>query len=105
MKAALSSLRNGEDWLGDQQATVVNYKGAKPRGRNEIIETPLGLRQLEDWNKEREFSGFREERPSIKRIISLDGELKVLREMVARIFEQQEQLITENLELRERCKE
>ncbi|MPC68796.1 hypothetical protein E2C01_063006 [Portunus trituberculatus] len=43
---------------------------ARPRGKSKIIEMPLGLRQLGDWSKEREFSGLREERANMKRFIS-----------------------------------
>ncbi|MPC26497.1 hypothetical protein E2C01_019638 [Portunus trituberculatus] len=76
--------------------------GARPRRiRSEIIETPLGLRQLGEWSREREFLGFKEERVTMRRIIIMDKELKALKEMVAIMFEKQDQLIMENLELRD----
>ncbi|MPC77896.1 hypothetical protein E2C01_072365 [Portunus trituberculatus] len=77
---------------------------ARSRGiRSEIIKTPLGMRQLGEWSGEREFSGFKEEKVTMRRIIIMDRELKAGKEMVAAMFEKQDQLIAENLELRERC--
>ncbi|MPC75785.1 hypothetical protein E2C01_070182 [Portunus trituberculatus] len=96
-----------DDTMDSTVGTTVDVNkrlGARPRGtRSEIIKTPLGLKQLDEWSREREFSGFKEERVTMRRIIIMDKELKALKEMVTVMYEKQDQLITENLELRERC--
>ncbi|MPC90593.1 hypothetical protein E2C01_085588 [Portunus trituberculatus] len=92
------------DGLAGAARHVNKRLGARLRGaRSEIIETPLGLRQLGDWSKEREFSDFKEDRVNMRRIIIMDKELKALKVMVGVILERQDQLIRKNLELRERC--
>ncbi|MPC87864.1 hypothetical protein E2C01_082744 [Portunus trituberculatus] len=39
----------------------------------------------------------------MRRVITVEKEMKCLREMIAMVFKKQEQLITENKKLREKC--
>ncbi len=50
----------------------VNKPSEEVRQKVCFIETPVGLRQLVEASGERDFSGFREEKGNMKRIISVE---------------------------------
>ena len=65
------------------------------------IETPIGLRRLGE-DKDRDFSGFREERGNMRRIMSLEKEMRCMRKLMSSILEKQEVLQKENNDLKDK---
>ena len=71
--------------------------------RRRSMETPVGLRRIGDSEEVGEFSGFKEERGSMRRIVNLEKELRAVKETIANILENQNVLIEENCELKSEC--
>ena len=84
--------------------SVYALSGEVRRSGN-VIETPVGLRQLVEASGERDFSGFREERGNMRRIINVERELRCMKELISSIVEKQDDLIRENKELRNKFSE
>ena len=70
-----------------------------------LVETPLGRRRIREVSGERDFSGFREERASMRRIITLEKDMRCLRELVSSVLDNQDKLIKENQDLRNKYSE
>ena len=69
------------------------------------IETPLGLRRIGDSGESGDFLGFREERVSMRKIVILERELRMVKEAIGRILDTQDLLVTENNDLKRKCQE
>ena len=65
-----------------------------------FMEMPVGLRNIRDSGG---FSGFRDEYSNLRRIIRMERELVDVRELIEVLLSKQEQLSTENKELKEKC--
>lgn len=65
-------------------------------------ETPIAFRKICECS-EGEFSGFIEEGSNMKRMVTVEKEIRCLRELVAGILEKQDQLIEENEKLKRKC--
>ena len=77
----------------------------KPIGAGvSVIETPMGLRRLME-NDGRDFSGFREEKGTMRRVISVELEMRNMKEFIAGIWLMQDELVEENKELRNKFME
>ncbi|MPC93715.1 hypothetical protein E2C01_088855 [Portunus trituberculatus] len=67
------------------------------------IETPVGLRKLTNDIMDKDFSGFRDERGNMKRLINVERELRYMEVMLSlmdKLMDKQDQLIMENTELK-----
>ncbi|MPC10348.1 hypothetical protein E2C01_002981 [Portunus trituberculatus] len=54
-----------------------------PSCENQLyIETPLGLRKLTDDIMDKDFSGFRDERGNMRRLINVERELRHMKEVM-----------------------
>ena len=69
-----------------------------------MTETPMGLRRLME-NDGRDFSGFREEKGTMRRVNSVEWEMRNMRELIAGILLKQDELVEENKELRNKFME
>ncbi|MPC18006.1 hypothetical protein E2C01_010877 [Portunus trituberculatus] len=67
-----------------------------------FIETPFGLKRLNDDNTDEDLSGFREERGNMKRLINMEREMRHMEEVMSSMVEKQDKLIKENTELKDR---
>lgn len=77
--------------------------GARRRIYNNI-ETPVGLRVLTSEDSG-DFSGFREDRGNMRRIISAEREIRYMRELIAGVLEKQDDIIAENKKLSEKVEQ
>ena len=87
-------------WKMDKE---VNVGGARSRHQEVNIETPVGLRELLDLSEVCDFSGFREEKTNMRRIVNVEQEVRCMREMIVGILDKQEKLFEENQELKRKC--
>ncbi|MES1923426.1 hypothetical protein MHBO_004996 [Bonamia ostreae] len=55
---------------------------------------------LSDWSGRREFSGFREEQSSPRKLATVERELRVTKELISRIMEKEDELIKDSIELK-----
>ncbi|MPC30310.1 hypothetical protein E2C01_023571 [Portunus trituberculatus] len=62
----------------------------------------MGLRHLGEWNSMRDFSGFKDKRTNMRKIIS-QAKPRCMREAIAMILHKQDQLFEENRELKAKC--
>lgn len=74
-----------------------------PDVRVDFVETPLGLRQLGKCGETRDFSGFKEETTNMRRIVNVEKEIRLMKEVIAGILEKQEQLVKDNSDLKMKC--
>ena len=56
-------------------------------------------------NDGRDFSGFREEKGTMRRVISVEREMRNMRELIAGILLKQDELVEENKDLRNKFME
>ncbi|MPC98786.1 hypothetical protein E2C01_094168 [Portunus trituberculatus] len=68
-------------------------------------ETPIGLRKLTNSIMDKNFSGFRDERGSMRRLINVKRELKYMKEVMSSLMDKQDRLTTEKTELKLRLVE
>ena len=84
-----------------------NVGGAISRRQNvnkRLIETPVGLRKILDMGSEgSDFSGFKEEKTNMRRIVNVEKEVRCMKELLASILDKQEKLFEENQELKCKC--
>ncbi len=94
----------GKEDLGSTTGhdVFVNKLSEEVRQKAHFIENPVGLRQLMEAIGERDFSGFREEKGNMRRIISVEKEIRCMRELISGILEKQDKLIMENKELKKK---
>ena len=65
--------------LGPLAAMIGTLNISKPIGAGvSVIETPMGLRRLMESDG-RDFSGFREEKGTMRRVISVEREMRNMR--------------------------
>jgi len=64
------------------------------------LETPLGLRKLSDWSGNREFSGFKEERSNMRRVVSLEKEVRLMKDAISGLLEKYDNLTKDNDDLK-----
>ena len=77
----------------------------KPIGAGvSVIETPMGFRSLME-NDGRDFSGFREEKGTMRRVISVEREMRNMRELITGILLKQDELVKKNKDLRNKFME
>ncbi|MPC66961.1 hypothetical protein E2C01_061120 [Portunus trituberculatus] len=69
------------------------------------IETPVGLRKQTEDIMDKDFSGFSEERGSMRRLINVERELRYMKEVMLSLMDKQDRLTMENFELRLRLVE
>lgn len=75
----------------------VNKQSVRSKATRNVIETPIGLRKLGEWSDNREFSGFKEERSNMRRIVTVEGEISSLRDLILGILENQDKLMEETM--------
>ena len=73
------------------------------RLRSNSLETPLGLRNLGESGDSRGFSGFLPDRGNMRRLVGVESEIRLLKELMAQILDKQDQLILDNNELKKKC--
>lgn len=71
----------------------VNKPSEEVRQKAHFIETPVDLRQLVEASEERNFSGFREEKGNMRRIISVDKKIRCMREQISGIWKSRTNLL------------
>ncbi|MPC51917.1 hypothetical protein E2C01_045774 [Portunus trituberculatus] len=73
---------------------------SKPSCENQrYIETPVGLKRLIKDIMDKDFSGFIEEKGSMKRLVNVERELMYMKEVMSSLMDKQEKLTAENAEL------
>ncbi|MPC32409.1 hypothetical protein E2C01_025718 [Portunus trituberculatus] len=71
-----------------------------------FIETPIDLKRLSDDNTDKDFSGFREERGNMRKLINVVREIRFFKkEVMSSLMNKQDRLTMENIELRLRLVE
>ncbi|MPC12741.1 hypothetical protein E2C01_005445 [Portunus trituberculatus] len=76
-----------------------------PCGNQRIIETPIGLRKLTDDIMDKDFSGFRDERSNMRRLVNIERELRYTKEVMTSLMDKQDRLLAENTALKLRVTE
>ena len=84
---------------------ATSRRGSLNKQIGDRVETPVGLRKItsELWSEGSDFSGFREDKSNMRRIITVEKEVRCMRELIASILEKQDQLLEENKELKCKC--
>ncbi|MPD00955.1 hypothetical protein E2C01_096462 [Portunus trituberculatus] len=76
-----------------------------PSGNQWIIETPIGLRELSDDTMDKDFSGFRDERGNMRRLVNVERELRYMKEVMSSLMNKQDRLLMEDTALKLRATE
>ncbi|MPC92206.1 hypothetical protein E2C01_087282 [Portunus trituberculatus] len=61
-----------------------------PSDNQRFIETPIGLRKLTDDTMDKDFSGFRDERCNMRRLIKVERELRYMKETMSSLMDKQD---------------
>ncbi|MPC30592.1 hypothetical protein E2C01_023859 [Portunus trituberculatus] len=69
------------------------------------IETPVGLKKLTEDIMDKDFSGFRNERGRMRRLINIEREFRYIKEVMLSLMDKQDRLTTENIKLKLRLVE
>ncbi|MPC40837.1 hypothetical protein E2C01_034406 [Portunus trituberculatus] len=56
-------------------------------GNRRCTETPVGLKRLGEDNTDKEFSGFREEKGNVRRLMNVEKEMRYMKEVISSIME------------------
>ena len=75
----------------------------RPAGTCQLLETPLGLRRLAGFDIPGDFSGFeKENKGTMRRLVSVEREIKFMKEMLESLMTKHEQIEKENKEMKDR---
>ncbi|MPC68202.1 hypothetical protein E2C01_062400 [Portunus trituberculatus] len=66
----------------------------------QYIQTPVELRKLTEDIMDKDFSGFRDERGIMRRLINIERELGYMKEVMSSLMDKQDRLTAENTELK-----
>ncbi|MPC79030.1 hypothetical protein E2C01_073541 [Portunus trituberculatus] len=67
-----------------------------PPENQHYIETPIGLRKLTEDTMDRDFSGFRDERGNMRRLVNVERKLRYLKEAMSSLMDKHDRLVSEN---------
>ncbi|MPC35944.1 hypothetical protein E2C01_029382 [Portunus trituberculatus] len=74
-------------------------------GNKQYIETPFELRRLTEDIMDKDFSGFGEEKGSMRRLVNVEKELRNMKEVMSSLIDKHDKLTMENIELKLRLVE
>ena len=82
--------------------TSVNKLGSVMSGRENVLETPRGFNRITEMEGRLDFSGFKEEKNSTRRIIDVEREVRIVKETLNSLLVKYDKLSEECEDLRKR---
>ncbi|MPC31481.1 hypothetical protein E2C01_024771 [Portunus trituberculatus] len=79
----------GEELSGATAARYMRSKQTPSFENQRFIKTPVALKRLGNDNMDKDFSGFREERDNMRRLINLEREIRYMKEAMSSMIEKQ----------------
>ena len=71
----------------------------KRNNKQQLIETPAGLRRLSEFS-DGEFSGFKEERGTVRRLVAAEREIRCMKELIVAVMDRQDKVEQENKDMK-----